>query len=42
MDYLKVTIFLRVLKFDISADLHQNAKFNTRKNLDRRRTRARV
>ena len=26
--------FLRVLKFDISADLHQNAKFNTRKYLE--------
>ena len=27
--------FLQVLMFDISADLHQNAKFNTRKNLNK-------
>ena len=27
--------FLLVLKFDISADLQQNAKFNTRKNLNK-------
>ena len=39
--HLKVTIFAGT-KFDISANLHQNAKFNTRKNLDGRRTRMQV
>ena len=29
-EYLKVTIFLWVLTFDISADWHKNAKFCTR------------
>ena len=32
LTYLKVAIFLRVLTFDISVDLHKSAKFNTCKN----------
>ena len=34
--------FLRVLKFYNSADLHQNPKFNTRKNMDQHHTHTRV